>query len=132
MTVPAAWDRADASGGWQPPNADGEFPALSVGTARTGPEEGAARGSSSRCCRAPSCPSRCPSTPSAGPLDGPIDDSQDGERLAHRRLLRLPGRGVIVERVVQVAANTLLWVQVRSDDRATANQVLDDVETHGI
>ena len=30
-----------------------------------------------------------------------------------------------------VATNTLLWVQIRSDDRGTANQVLDDVETHG-
>ena len=26
----------------------------------------------------------------------------------------------------------LLWVQIRSDDRATANEVLDDVATHGI
>jgi hypothetical protein len=42
-----------------------------------------------------------------------------------------PG-GVTVERVVQVTANMLLWVQVRSHDRATANQVLDDVETYGI
>ena len=31
-----------------------------------------------------------------------------------------------------MASNRLLWVQVRSDDRATANQVLDSVETHGL
>jgi hypothetical protein len=37
-----------------------------------------------------------------------------------------------VERVVQVASNRLLWVQVRSADRATASQVLDSVETHGL
>src|SRR6185436_19071201 len=34
VTVPAAWDRADARDGWNPPNADGTFPALSVGTSR--------------------------------------------------------------------------------------------------
>ena len=33
VTVPADWDRADATEGWRPPNADGAtFPALSVGT----------------------------------------------------------------------------------------------------
>ena len=37
-----------------------------------------------------------------------------------------------MERVVQVAVNTLLWIQIRSDDRGVANQVLDDVDTHGI
>jgi eukaryotic-like serine/threonine-protein kinase len=38
----------------------------------------------------------------------------------------------VVERVVQLASNRLLWVQVRSADRATANVVLDDVDTRGI
>src|SRR4051794_28804913 len=33
VTVPADWDHADATDGWEPPNADGgQFPALSVGT----------------------------------------------------------------------------------------------------
>jgi hypothetical protein len=40
--------------------------------------------------------------------------------------------GVIVERVIHVATNRLLWVQVRSDDQATANAVLDSVQTHGL
>ena len=35
-----------------------------------------------------------------------------------------------VERVIQVADNRLLWVQVRSEDGATANSVLDSVD-HG-
>ena len=42
-----------------------------------------------------------------------------------------PG-GETVERVVQVAEDRLLCVQVRSADRATANSVLDAVQTHGI
>ncbi len=42
-----------------------------------------------------------------------------------------PG-GLVVERVVRVAANRLLWVQVRTEDRASANAVLDSVTTYGI
>ena len=32
---------------------------------------------------------------------------------------------------MQVTDNQLLWVQVRSSDTATANRVLDSVETYG-
>ncbi len=42
-----------------------------------------------------------------------------------------PG-GVTVERVAQVAGNRLLWVQVRSADRATATAVLESVVTRGL
>ena len=38
----------------------------------------------------------------------------------------------MVERVVQLTSNRLLWVQVRSDDRATANRVLESVTTYGL
>ena len=43
-----------------------------------------------------------------------------------------PGPQFIVERVVQLTSNRLLWVQVRSDDRGTANRVLASVDTIGI
>ena len=43
-----------------------------------------------------------------------------------------PGGLVTMERVVKVADNRLLWVQVRSEEGATANSVLDSVTTHGI
>ena len=59
-------------------------------------------------------------------------DTSDGDDSTTVTYSDCPGGGVIVERVVQVTANTLMWVQVRSDDRATANRVLDDVATHGI
>ena len=39
---------------------------------------------------------------------------------------------MVIERVVLVTANTLMWVQVRSDSRSAAIQVLDGVETHGL
>ena len=42
-----------------------------------------------------------------------------------------PGADVIAERVVQLTSNRLLWVQVRSDHRGTANRVLGSVTTYG-
>ena len=42
-----------------------------------------------------------------------------------------PGGSVIVERAVQVNAGTLLWVQVRSDDEQTAQDVLGSVRARG-
>ncbi len=41
------------------------------------------------------------------------------------------GGGVIIEHAVQVSASRLLWVQVRSDDVSTAQDVLASVQTHG-
>ena len=38
----------------------------------------------------------------------------------------------VVERVVRVAANRLLWVQVRAVSRRTAVAVLDSVTTSGL
>jgi len=39
--------------------------------------------------------------------------------------------GVIIEQATQVSATKLLWVQVRGDDLATAQKVLESVQTHG-
>jgi hypothetical protein len=39
---------------------------------------------------------------------------------------------VVIERVVQVTTNELLWIQVRSDDEATARDVLASVTTHNL
>ena len=38
----------------------------------------------------------------------------------------------VVERVVRVTANRLLWVQVRAATRSTAVAVLDSVTTAGL
>jgi eukaryotic-like serine/threonine-protein kinase len=38
----------------------------------------------------------------------------------------------VVERVVRVADNRLLWVQVRASSRGTAVSVLDSVTTSGL
>ena len=134
VTVPAAWDRADATQGWAPPNADGgTFAALSVGTSRDwatddGPEEGVFVA----LLPGTELPEQVPQHPECDSAGRTVLDSQDGDASATVLYGDCPGGGITVERVVLVSANTLLWVQVRSDDRATANQVLDDVQSHGI
>jgi hypothetical protein len=40
--------------------------------------------------------------------------------------------GVIIERVIRVSSNRWLWIQVRSEDRASANRVLDSIDTQGL
>ena len=74
---------------------------------------------------------RCPGTPSAARPRSRSTTPSTGNASVTVVYTGCPG-GVTVERVVQVAGNRLLWVQVRSADRATANAVLDAVQTHGI
>jgi hypothetical protein len=133
VTVPADWDRADARNGWQPPNANGTFPALSVGSSKDWASgEGDGQGVFVALLPGTELPEQLPQHPECGSAGRAIDDSRDGNDSRTVVYFDCPGGGVIVERVVLVATNTLLWIQIRSDDRATANQVLDDVATHGL
>ena len=54
-------------------------------------------------------------------LDPVRDTVGDGAQLTQ---INLDCPGVLEERVVQVATNQFVWIQVRSSDRATANRVL--------
>ena len=129
VTVPDDWDRDTATDGWQPPDADTTYPALSVGSSAdwetTGGEGvfvGVLPGSK--------LPRTAPGHPECGPPEDTIDDERDGDRSMTVYFTDCPF--VTVERVVQVAANRLLWVQVRADRRSTAVAVLDSVVTHGL
>ena len=93
VTVPADWDRAVATTGWEPPNGDDRTTRRCRSALReTGPtQDPTAKASSWRCCPAPTCPSRCRSTPSARPrAHGPGHSRR--RRLDHGDLLGLPGR----------------------------------------
>jgi serine/threonine protein kinase len=137
VTVPSDWDRAVARDGWRPPNESDptrsvDYPALSVGTSRDwtatdAPGQGVFLG----LLPGTKLPTQVPRHPECGSAQDPVDDTVDGNASVTVVYTSCPG-GVTVERVVQVAANRLLWVQVRSADRATANKVLDAVQTHGI
>jgi hypothetical protein len=132
VTVPDGWDRAVADDGWTPPNGRADFPALSAGTSRDWTRTDArGQGVFLGILPGTELPSQVPRHPECGSAQQPVDDVVDGSASVTVVYSDCPG-GVTVERVVQVAANLLLWVQVRSADRATANRVLDAVETHGM
>jgi hypothetical protein len=132
VTVPSGWDRVVATRGWRPPVGADSFPAVSVGTAAgwsATPAGG--HGVFAGILAGTELPDRVPQHPECRQGLEPVDATTDGDPSRTVVFTGCPG-GVTVERVVQVAANRLLWVQVRSPDRATANSVLDGVRTHGI
>jgi hypothetical protein len=132
VTVPGQWDRAAADDGWTPPGSEGSYPALSVGTSRDWTRTDAAgQGVFLGILPGTELPSQAPGHPECEDAQQPVDDVVDGSASVTVVYSGCPG-GVTVERVVQVAENLLLWVQVRSADRGTANRVLDAVETHGM
>jgi len=132
VTVPADWERTVAPRGWRPPNDRGEFPALSVGTTRDWTAVGSrAQGIFLGILPGTELPTQVPQHPECHRAQSPVDDTTDEGQSVTVVYTSCPG-GVTVERVVQVAGNRLLWVQVRSADRATANAVLDSVHTSGI
>ena len=129
VTVPDDWDPATATDGWQPPDSDTTYPALSVGSSsdwETSGGEGVFVG----VLPGTKLPTSVPGHPECGSVEGTIDDDNDGDRSKTVYYTDCPF--VTVERVVQVAANRLLWVQVRADSRSTAVDVLDSVVTHGL
>ena len=133
VTVPAAWHRAVATGPWEPPDAEREYPALSVGDGADWTTQGG-QGVFVGMLPGDELPERLPQHPECEDAEEPVSDALSGSVTGSATTVvhtGCPG-GVTVERVVQVAENRLLWVQVRSADRATANRVLDGVETHGI
>jgi hypothetical protein len=135
VTVPSGWDRAVAVDGWTPPNGTrggARYPAISVGTARDWTATDAAgEGVFLGILPGTRLPAQVPRHPECGQAQEPVTDTVEGNASVTVVYASCPG-GVTVERVVQVAGNRLLWVQVRSADRATANAVLDAVRTHGI
>jgi hypothetical protein len=129
VTVPDSWDRAAATDGWQPPDADTTYPALSVGSSADWEADGG-EGVFVGVLPGSRLPTNVPGHPECGSTEDVIDDDRDGDRSMTVYFTDCPH--VTVERVVQVAANRLLWVQVRADSRGTAVAVLDSVSTHGL
>jgi len=132
VTVPAHWHRAVADDGWVPPNDEAEQPALSVGTS-VGWNDPDAPGQGVFVGLLPGAelPAQLPQHPECSEAVAPQDDRVDGDpsrTVVHQGC----PEGVTVERVVQVTDDQLLWVQIRSADRATAARVLDSVVAHGM
>ena len=62
---------------------------------------------------------------------GPLQRSTRAIRPSPWSRTGCPGDAVIIERAEQVSSSQLLWVQVRSDQEKTAEEVLHSVGTHG-
>ena len=131
VTVPYEWERSVAPDGWNPPAESGAFPALSVGSSSDWVEDDAGEGVFVGIMPADKLPTQVPQHPECDRAEEPISDEADGDPSVTVFYTGCPG-GYTVERVVQVTANRLLWVQLRTSDRATANTVLDGVTTHGL
>jgi len=129
VTVPAAWDRAVADETWQPPDQSDDYPALSVGTSPGWADDADGRGVFVGILPGTELPEHVPGHPECTAQQDPVTGA-DGDAVTVF-YTGCPDGSVVVERVVQLTANRLLWVQVRSDSTAAANRVLDDVETHG-
>ena len=132
VTVPGAWAVSSATAAWTPPGQADDYPALATGGGprwqeRTSTKPGVFLG----VLPGTEIPERLPRHPECDRLQGSVEGTSDGRPSTTVTWADCPG-GVTVERVVQVAANRLLWVQVRSADQATANRVLDSVAVHGM
>jgi eukaryotic-like serine/threonine-protein kinase len=133
VTVPADWQRVVASNGWRPPNDKGRFAALSVGTAEGWTSaDSEDEGVFVAIMPGTELPTQVPQHPECRRAESPVTDVSELGPLVTVVYRNCPGGLVTMERVVKVADNRLLWVQVRSEEGATANSVLDSVTTHGI
>jgi eukaryotic-like serine/threonine-protein kinase len=131
VTVPHTWAAATATSAWVPPSSRTEFAALSAGSAPGWNEAGStAPGVFLGLFLGDHIPSRIPDHPECDSRLDPVVGTSGGIDSTTVTFTGCPG--VTVERVLQVTENRLLWVQVRSDDRATANGVLDGVSLHGL
>jgi hypothetical protein len=131
VTVPDDWDAAVDGDPWTPPDAEQTYAALSVGTSGGWADAEKGEGVFAGIMPGDEIPDQLPGHPDCESAEDPIEDTIEGDPARTIWYTACPG-GITVERVVQVAANRLLWVQVRSADRATANDVLASVETNGL
>lgn len=133
LVVPEEWTAQVDPEAWTPTEGQQEQPSIAAGS-REGWNSDAdpAPGVFVGVLAGDKLPSRVPQHPSCESSREPIRDQQDGDESMTVFFDGCPGADVTVERVVRINQSQLLWVQVRSDDRATANRVLDSVDTSGI
>ena len=133
VTVPESWTAQVDPEQWIPPvEGQTEQPAIATGS-RPGwnglddPAPGVFVG----LLRGEKLPSRVPQHFACESSGEPIKDLRNGDESMTVFFSGCPGAAVVAERVVQLTSNRLLWVQVASDDRGTANRVLASVTTYG-
>ncbi|WP_210649566.1 serine/threonine-protein kinase [Nocardioides sp. SYSU D00065] len=133
VRVPEDWAAQVDPERWTPVGDEQEHPSIASGS-RPGwnTEEDPAPGVFVGILAAGELPPQVPQHPACGEAGSPIEDQRRGDDSVTVFFTGCPGVDLIVERVVQLTSNRLLWVQVRSHDRGTANRVLQSVTTVGI
>jgi eukaryotic-like serine/threonine-protein kinase len=133
VTVPEAWTRAVDTEQWVPPDDLVGQPSISAGTGagwneNSEPGEGVFLG----VLPGEGLPTIVPQHPECEVTRPTVTDRRNGDSYMTVEFTDCAHGGITIERVVQVTANRLLWVQVRAADRGTANDVLDSVELSGM
>jgi serine/threonine protein kinase len=128
VTVPRSWARDVSLDGWMPPDSTFSQSALAVGDRVDWRASG--QGVFVGLLPEAKLPKSLPTHPSCT-KSGTLQRSTEGDPALTEISTGCPGGDVIIEHAVQVSATRLLWVQVRSHDENTAEDVLGSVETHG-
>lgn len=130
VTVPHDWADAVSTAAWVPPKQSSHYSALSAGTAAGWNSEGSQQeGVFLGVFGGEEMPEKLPGHAECAEAQEVVRDVVDEGATLTQVHTGCPG--VIVERVVQVATNRFLWVQVRAHTTATANKVLDAVDVSG-
>jgi hypothetical protein len=130
VTVPRAWTAETATGQWTPPDQDLQLPSLSLGTEAGWDRAGSdGEGVFVGVLPADDMPEQLPGHSECDTVLDPVSDVDGQDPVLTQVATGCPG--VVVERVRQVADNRYLWIQVRSNDRSTAYDVLDQVAAPG-
>jgi hypothetical protein len=128
VTVPSTWNRDVSTSGWVPPDSSTNYPALSVGDGRDWTSNG--QGVFVGLMPERKLPPTLPQHTGCRTVGKPVTTQVGNDPATTVTSTRCPG--VVIERVVQVTTDELLWIQVRSDDEATARDVLASVTTHNL
>ena len=129
VTVPSSWAKDVSLDGWRPPDSPTfNQAALAVGDRTDWRASG--QGVFVGLMPEDKLPKVLPQHPQCRE-PGETKPGTDGDPSLTAISTGCPGGAVLLEHAVLVSATRLLWVQVRSDDQATAEQVLESVQTYG-
>jgi eukaryotic-like serine/threonine-protein kinase len=130
VTVPSSWARDVSLAGWMAPGTSTfKQPALSVGDKPDWRLSG--EGVFVGLLTEDKLPKTLPQHPACTNQGKAERDTGADQRLTEVST-GCPGSAVIIERAQLVSPSRLLWVQVRSDDEATAQHVLASVSARGL
>jgi serine/threonine protein kinase len=127
VTVPRSWSHDVSLSGWKPPDSQFNQSALAVGDRPDWRRSG--QGVFVGLLPEGKLPTTMPRHPSCSTVGKPRSGTSGDPSLT---VTSTGCPGVIIEKAVQLSESELLWVQVRSDDEPTADDVLASVQTRGV